>query len=278
MIVRRIGKAAAIVAMLALLPAFGGLERQFAPKADAWDRWRVSGDRPGPDHAPWTALLTRYVVERPGANLVRYAALKAQDRAALDAYVATLAAAPVSQLTRDAQFAYWVNLYNALTLAVVLDAYPVDSIRDIDISPGLFASGPWDKPLVAVAGEALTLNDIEHRILRPLWGDPRVHYAVNCASIGCPDLQPRAFTAAGLDAQLEAAARSYVNDPRGVRIEGDAVTVSKIYDWFIADFGGTEAGVLDHLRAYAAETLAARLKDVREIDDAAYDWSLNDAR
>jgi len=270
-------KAAAILAMLVVLPGFGGLSRHFAPDAEPWPRWEPSGDRAGPDHEAWTALLAAHVVERPGANRVRYAAFDAADRAALDAYIARLAAAPVLAMNRDAQFAYWVNLYNALTVRVVLDHYPVDTIRDIDISPGLLADGPWDAELVTVDGVALTLNDIEHRILRPIWNDPRVHYAVNCAALGCPDLQPRAFTPAGLDAALDAAARSYVNDPRGVRVADGAVTVSSIYDWFVEDFGGAAAGVLAHLRAHADPDTAAALHGVTAIDDAAYDWALNAA-
>lgn len=278
MIVARIGRTAAILGMLALLPAFGGIERQFAPKAELWPRWQARGDQAGPDHAPWTALLRKHVVEQPGVNPVRYGAFTAEDRAALGRYIETLSGVAVDSLAPEAQFAYWANLYNALTVDVVLDHYPVASIRDIDISPGLFASGPWDAPLVTVQGEALTLNDIEHRILRPVFGDPRVHYAVNCASVGCPDLGTQAFEAATLDAQLTAAARAYVNDPRGVTVRDGAVTVSSIYDWFIADFGGTEAGVLAHLRAHADPALAAALEGVTAIDEAAYDWALNDGR
>jgi hypothetical protein len=169
-----------------------------------------------------------------------------------------------------------VNLYNALTVQVILDHYPVDSIRDVDISPGWFADGPWGKELIAVEGTALSLDDIEHRILRPIWQDPRIHYAVNCASIGCPDLQPEPFTADGLDAQLDAAARAYVNDPRGAEVTGDGLVVSKIYTWFQEDFGGTDIGVIRHLRQHADAELKAQLDGVDAIADSRYDWSLND--
>jgi hypothetical protein len=165
---------------------------------------------------------------------------------------------------------------------VVVEHYPVASIRDIAISPGLFSRGPWRKALVTVNGQALSLDDIEHRILRPIWRDPRIHYAVNCASIGCPNLQPLPFTASRLEAMLEQGARDYVNHPRGVAMVArsfgaDRLTASSIYDWFQADFGGSEAGVLAHLRHHATSATAPLLAGVESIDAYRYDWSLNDS-
>ncbi len=125
-------------------------------------------------------------------------------------------------------------------------------------------------------GEALTLNDIEHRILRPVWRDPRIHYAVNCASLGCPNLQPVPFAPDTLDAQLDAAARAYVNHPRGVRRQGDDLVVSSIYHWFREDFGDSEQGVISHLLRFAAPQLAARLRRHRGGLEHDYDWTLND--
>ena len=216
----------------------------------------------------------------PGADGVArfaYGRVGAADRAALAAYLDALAAVPISRYARAEQFAYWVNLYNGLTVKVEFDHYPVASIRDIDISPGLFGDGPWDAELARVEGEPVSLNDIEHRILRPIWRDPRVHYAVNCASIGCPDLAAEAFTAANTDALLEAGARAYVNSPRGARAEDGRLTVSSIYVWFEEDFGGSDRSVIDHLRRYADPPLAAALQGRRTLDGHAYDWSLNDA-
>src|SRR6185503_17839522 len=131
--------------------------------------------------------------------------------AALDAYVEKMQGVAIRTFCRPEQRAYWANLYNATTVKVVLDHYPVDSIMKINISPGLFAKGPWKKKLLKVEGEEVSLDDVEHRILRPIWKDPRTHYSVNCASLGCPNLQPHAFTAATLDAMLDEAARGYVN-------------------------------------------------------------------
>ncbi len=250
-----------------------------APASDLWPRWTAHDPASvrTVDHAAWSGFLSRHLVAGgDGVNRLRYSAA-AGDRATLDGYLAMLQAVPVGGLARPEQFAYWTNLYNALTVAVVLDHYPVASIRDIDISPGLFANGPWGAEMATVDGTALTLDDIEHRILRPIWGDARVHYAVNCAAIGCPNLQRTAFTAAALERMLEAGARAYVNDPRGARVEDGRLTASSIYDWFQEDFGGTETGVIGHLRRYADAGLESDLAGIVDIDDFAYDWSLNDA-
>ncbi len=268
------------VALLVALAGWVSIERFFAPKAELWPRWQAQdpGASETVDHGAWKRILGTYLA--PGADRVNrfaYASLGPADRQALDGYIARLAATPVSALRRPEQLAYWINLYNALTVQVVLDHYPVASIRDIAISPGLLAIGPWDKALIEVEGEAVSLNDIEHRILRPIWRDPRVHYAVNCASIGCPDLQASAFTGAGAEALLETAARAYVNHPRGARIEDGELTMSSLYAWYREDFGGTEAGVIAHLKRYAGPEPATALETVTEIGGYAYDWALNDA-
>jgi len=262
------------------LAAFGGLEREFAPDAEPWSRWEAHAPAStlAVDHAPWQTLLDRYLEDRPGPNLFRYGAVTNADRAALAAYIDALAGVEVAALSRPAQFAYWVNLYNALTVGVILDHYPVDSIKDIDISPGLFSDGPWGAELVTVDGVALSLNDIEHRILRPIWADPRIHYAVNCAAIGCPDLQPDAFAADRLEPMLEVAARAFVNDPRAVRFEDGRLIVSSIYDWFHEDFGANDTDLLAHLKRYAAPDLMARLGAADAIAGARYDWALNAKR
>lgn len=259
---------------------FGSGERLFAPSPDLWKRWQShnASSTAVIDHRVWDRLLKRLVVPGPnGLNNVRYGEASAADRRDLNRYLETLTALPISTYNRAEQMAYWINLYNALTVKVVLDHYPVKSIRDIDISPGFFTDGPWGKKLVMVEGEKISLNDIEHRILRPIWKDSRVHYAVNCASIGCPNLQATAYTGATLDAMLDAGAGAYINSPRGVAINNGDVTVSKIYDWFIADFGDDEKSVLAHLAKYAAPDLRQKLADIGKIEDVAYDWSLNDS-
>lgn len=266
---------AALAAGAMLAPAWA----RAAPSAELWRRWLAHdpASSAGIDHGAWDRLLGAHL--RMGADGIArfaYGEVGAAGRRALKDYIAGLAAARIGALARAEQFALWVNLYNALTVDVVLDHFPVRSIRDIDISPGLFADGPWGRKLAAVDGEKVSLDDVEHRILRPIWRDPRIHYAVNCASLGCPDLQPRAFTAANAEALLEAGAAAYVNHPRGARFDDGRLVVSSIYRWFSEDFGGSDASTIAHLRRYARPALAERLAEARRIADHDYDWRLND--
>jgi hypothetical protein len=232
------------------------------------------------DHSAWDKLLKTYV--KPGAdgvNRVDYAAFKRNGHEELKIYIRRLEAVDPQTLDRREQFAFLVKLYNAKTIDVVLDNYPVKSIRDISLGGGLAAlvtGGPWKAKILKVKDTDLSLDDVEHGVLRPLFKDPRMHYALNCASIGCPNLQTEAFTGAKLDAQLDVAARAYVNHPRGVTVGSNGVTVSSIYSWFKADFGGNDEGVLKHLRAYAVPGLRAKLETAESISGDAYDWGLND--
>jgi len=230
------------------------------------------------DHNAWRLFLSGFVeTDGDGVNRVRYAAVSPEDKQRLDDYIDALAARNPAQLNRNEAFAYWVNLYNALTVRLILDRYPVKSIREIKPHP--FAIGPWAMALVTVAGVSLTLDDIEHGILRAYWRDPRIHYAVNCASISCPNLLKRPFTAAELHSMLDGAARSYVNHSRGVKVSpGGKLTLSSIYKWYAEDFGGDEQGVIVHLLTYAEPALAAEIRAAQSIDGYDYDWALNEAR
>lgn len=254
-------------AIMTLIPA------ACAPAAQTADaEWARSGNFAEPiDHRVWDGLLTRYVKpSADGVNRVDYAALKKIDAATLRRYLAAMQAIDITQYPRDEQFAYWVNLYNAATIDVMIANYPLESIRNI----GLVGQGPWKDKILTVGGKQLSLDDIEHGILRPIWKDVRIHYAVNCASIGCPNLAARAYTALTLEAMLDEAATAYVNHPRGfVRIDG-ALIASSIYDWYGSDWGD-QAAVLDHARKYATPDTKALLGDATTIDGFDYDWALN---
>lgn len=270
-----------IIALAAVALHMGAAPaRAAAPKADLWPRWQASdpGSRIRIDHSAWARFLGKYLTAgKDGINRVAYGEVKGEDRRRLEDYIGQLAAAPVSRLRRAEQFAYWVNLYNALTVKVILDHYPVVSILRINISPGWFTFGPWDKKFIAVEGERISLNDIEHRILRPIWRDPRIHYAVNCASVGCPNLAPVPWEAVRLEAMLDKAARNYVNHPRGARFGRWGLIVSSIFEWYAVDFGGSDAAVIRHLRKFASGPLAERLGRTGEIHNHEYDWGLNEA-
>ena len=247
-----------------------------APSADLWERW--SQHNPAStltiDHSVWNNLLEQYVVEHDsGVNRFRYGQFNREDRRRLMNYINGISDIDIGEYNRNEQRAYWINLYNALTVAAVLIDYPLGSIKDI--SDGIFTVGPWRKKLTSVENEALSLDDIEHRILRPIWKDPRLHYAVNCASIGCPNLQNEAFTAANSERLLDKGAREYINHSRGVKVDSKGnLLVSSIYIWFNEDFGG-DAGVIKHLAQYADHELASALKKNPEIADDHYDWLLN---
>lgn len=256
------------------------LPAEAAPKAELWERWTAhapdASDRI--DHSVWGDFLERYLITgSDGINRIAYGKVAPEDKSVLDGYIEGLSKVAISSYARPEQMAYWINLYNALTVEVIIEHYPVKSIRDIDISPGLFSDGPWGKKLITIEGEKVALDDIEHQILRPIFRDPRIHYAVNCASIGCPNLQPVPFTADGLDRQLDDAAIEFVNHRRAIEVEGGQVSASSIFDWFEEDFGGNDPGVIAHLKAYATPDLAMRLEGVSRIDDHGYDWRLNDA-
>ncbi len=250
-----------------------------APSADLWPRWQAhsSDSTQVVDHTSWDMLLKKYLAtgHPSGINRFRYADVTGADRQALDTYLQQLQITEVSTLNQQEQKAYWVNLYNSLTVKVILEHFPVKSIMDIDISPGLFSNGPWDAKLIHIENETISLNDIEHRILRPIFNDNRLHYALNCASIGCPNLQPVAFTAANTEELLEKGAREYINSPRGVRMKKDKLQVSSIYKWFQSDFGGSEKGVILHLQKYSEDSLGDVLKTYKKGLRFDYDWELN---
>ena len=270
-----------LVLVLALLMPglLDSLARLAAPGSElhdtVWTEHAVTSETV-PDHARWSDLLKRYLNPAAGGvNRLDYAAVTQADRAALERYIADLEATDPRRLASADALAYWINLYNAATVALVLDHHPVTSIRDI--GAGLLEPGPWDRPVATVLGRSLTLNDIEHGIIRPVWNEPRIHYAVNCAAIGCPDLAAEPYDGARIEAQLAQAERRFVNDPRGVRREGDALVLSSIWLWYRDDFAADEAGLLAYLRGIASGRAAEALAAPTGIVRHAYDWRLNGA-
>jgi hypothetical protein len=232
------------------------------------------------DHAIWDRQTKAYVKpDASGLNRVDYKRWKAEGHKDLKSYVALLQATDPSKLDRAEAFAFWANLYNARTVDIVLDKYPVKSIKDISLGGGLKAlvgGGPWQANTIKVSGIDLSLDDVEHKVLRAYFNDARVHYALNCASYGCPNLQVGAFTGAKLQEQLEAGAKAFVNHSRGIVVEGGKIKASQIYGWFEADFGGSAEKVLEHVRGYAEPALRAKLEGFKSIASYEYIWSLND--
>ncbi len=254
----------------------GDIETAFAPPIQA-----QSGTADC-DHGAWDALLGAYL-HIPAAPPTRlaYGAFSASDRAALADYLARLQRRGVAGLGRADQFAFWINLYNAQTVAVVLDHYPVASIRDIALGGSLRAAvsgGPWQAKLMEIAGLRLSLDDIEHAILRRLFRDPRLHYAINCASLGCPSLRQSAFAGNALEAQLQEAASEFINSPHGVNFDRKGLVLSGIFEWYRKDFGGTDQALLQHLASHAHAPLRERLLAAGRVARYQYDWGLNDKK
>jgi hypothetical protein len=241
-------------------------------------------------HAAWTALLKKHVVLLRGgqASQLDYAGVAAE-RAALQAYLATLSAVtePVFQaLARPQQMAFLINAYNAFTVALVLGRYPaLKSIKDL----GSLLQSPWKPKFVPLFGTQVSLDDIEHGMLRApgRYADPRVHFGVNCASIGCPALREEAFVAERLDAQLDAQALRFLSDRSRNRFNParSRLEVSKIFDWFGDDFRQGQRGItsLPAFLARHADVLADTPADRERVRTqqapvsfADYDWALND--
>ena len=269
---------AMLMACLGLLLTTTAVAKLFVPDLEPWDEW-VAADTTSKvtiDHSLWQQTLNLYLITETedGINRFDYAAVTTADRSRLQSYIDALAALDPRDYNRQQQRPYWINLYNALTVSVVLDNYPVKSIRRIH--GGVLGTGPWNRKIIKLAGIDLSLNDIEHRILRPLWRDPRIHFAVNCASLGCPNLAAEAYTAANTEALLLQGSRDYINHPRGASFNAKGVlTLSSIFNWYDTDFGVSQQKRLLYLAGFAEPELAAQLLGYDGKIKYTYDWALN---
>jgi hypothetical protein len=240
-----------------------------------WER-HVAGSSRQVDHGPLAVLLERHVIERSdGVHLFAYGDLSADERGSLDGYIHELAGFAIDSLDRREQYAFWLNLYNALVLRLVLSRYLVLSIRDIRFGVGPFGDGPFERELVAVLGQPLSLSDIRDGILWPIFKDPRLHYGLCDAAIGSPNLQRRVFTGERVDRMLDGAALDFVNHPRCVRSEGKDLVLSGVYERHVEVFGGSLAKVLEHVASYVTPGSARTLVE-NQTARFEFDWSLND--
>lgn len=245
----------------------------------------ISGQLLAFDHGGWDVLLDKHVsAERDGvATAVNYDGM-GTDRDALKTYLDSLSAVSVAQFdgfTRNQKLAFLINAYNAYTVELILREGIPASIRDI----GSFFSGPWDKAFFSLLGQPRTLDEVEHEMIRgnPALMDPRIHFAVNCASIGCPALRPEAYTADKLESQLEDSATKFLSDKQRNRYNSDrkALEISKIFDWYEEDFENAAGSVAEYLLPYAGELgVPERKRELLKEDDITirhlnYDWALN---
>jgi hypothetical protein len=221
-------------------------------------------------HTLWDQLLKKHV---PESGLANYAGFK-KDSATLREYLDLLQANPpdASRWSRAQQLAYWINAYNAFTVDLVLKHYPIKSIKDIgSVIQIPFINTPWDISFIRIGGEKMDLNHIEHGILRKRFDEPRIHFAINCASVSCPVLLPEAYTPENLEQQLHERAVAFINDSLRNDVGRKSVRLSKIFRWFGGDF--TDNGTLiEYLNRYSRIQIA----DDAAIEFLEYDWSLND--
>lgn len=244
-----------------------------------WSHWSTHDGQStlSVDHQVWQTLLSRHVVASDdGINRVAYKDFDESSKTLLNQYLTRLSEVQPTRLNQTEQLAYWINLYNALTVQVVLDHPTKDSIRSMG---PLLSFGPWDKAYLTIEGKPVSLNDIEHRILRPIWQDHRLHFVLNCASIGCPNLSRGAYSAANVEAMLAQAERTFLQHPRAISFNDKGILqLSSLFDWYLEDFAENERALLAYLAAQRpdmAETLLVYPIGSRSNIDYVYDWSLN---
>jgi hypothetical protein len=229
------------------------------------------------DHSPFDALLRTHVNDE---GLVDYDAFARSP--VFGAYLRTLDAADPAAWSRADQLAYWINVYNAYTIQLINSRGERTSIRNINKRFGITFKSPWAEPIVRAAGRTLTLDDVEHRIIRPTYGDPRIHVALVCAAKGCPPLRTEAFVGARLDRQLDDQARRFLaSGPKNrVDVAAGVVYGSPIFTWYRDDFGGSLAGVGAFWARYVDDAAARALLSSGRFrwEDTAYDWLLNAQR
>lgn len=216
------------------------------------------------------ATLSARVLE----GRVDYAGLK-KDSSDLDAWLDAAAKADVADFKgrpRDQRLAFLINLYNAATLRLVLDHYPIASVRKI--GPAWDPNRAWKLPIVRVFGRTLTLNAVEHEMIRPLYEEPRVHFALVCAAKGCPPLRSEAYVGTRLDAQLDDQARVFLSQKakNDASRAGETAYLSPIFKWYIKDFGGSKRSVLNFVKKWLP------VEDSWTVDWTEYDWSLNEVK
>jgi hypothetical protein len=225
-----------------------------------------------PSHEIWTKLLNQHVDVEGNVNYQGFQ----KDSSTLNEYLDILVNNPPDKKDwpESAQLAYWINVYNAFTIKLIIDHYPVESIRDIGSKIQIpFINSPWDIKLIEIEGKKYDLNNVEHSILRKNFEEPRIHFAIVCASFSCPKLRREAYTAEKLEEQLQGQAADFINDAAKNSISKNKAEVSKIFSWFKGDF--TRSGSLaDFLNQYSKTKLD---KDAK-ISYMNYDWSLNEVR
>lgn len=222
-----------------------------------------------PSHELWTELLQKHVSSN---GQVDYPGFK-DDSILLEQYLDTLRAnhPDPETWTRNERLAYWINAYNAFTIELIIKHYPIASIKDIKRWNIPFLNTPWTIKFIEIGGEKYDLDAIEHKILRKEFDEPRIHFAIVCASISCPQLRTEAYTADSIDTQLDEQAHQFINDPARNELDAQNPKLSSIFNWFKGDF--TEGQTLVRYINKYAET---PVNEDADVDYKDYNWSLNE--
>lgn len=224
-----------------------------------------------PSHNLYTQLLQKYADD---SGWVNYKGL-ISERKQLEEYLQTLSNNPPGeQWSTNEQIAYWINAYNAFTLKLIIDHYPVKSIKDIGFPVQIpFVNTPWQKKFFSIGGDKMDLDEIEHNILRNKFNEPRIHFALVCASRSCARLRREAYTGSKLDQQLNEQARSFLANKNKNKITADNAAVSSYFKWFKKDF--TKNGTV---REYINQYAPVKINEGAPISYLKYDWRLNEQR
>lgn len=222
------------------------------------------------DHKIWDELTKRYVND---AGFPTYKGF-IKDSIKFNTYLSQLASNhPKESWTSNQRKAFWINAYNAYTIKLIIDNYPVETIKDL--GGGIYrVNTPWDIKFIQIEDKTYHLNDLEHNILRKEWSDPRIHAAVNCASISCPKLMNGAYLAERLDEQLDRQMKAFIQDTTKNSIGDKEVKLSKLFKWFSGDFKVEHSSVIDYINSYSD----VKIKKSAKIEYFDYDWGLNDQR
>ncbi len=212
----------------------------------------------GFDYKDYASFLKKYVSEKGNVNYDKIKASKAE----LDVLIAQFEKIqPAESWSKNDKMAYYINLYNVNTIKVVIDNYPTKSIKNIN--------GAWDKKFISLGKSKMSLGDVEHKILRKM-GDPRIHFAINCASFSCPDLKNDVFLPSTLDKQLESATKYFINDSSKNSITENEIKISEIFNWYLDDFKSF-GSIVDYLNKYSNVKIDKKAK----TKYMTYNWNLN---
>ena len=224
------------------------------------------GNGPAPSHETWDELLKEYVNED---GFIDYKGI-ISEKVKFESYLDLLSN---NSWSENEKLAYWINVYNAFTVKLIIDNYPIESIKDLNPTLSIpTVNTVWTKESFKIGGEDFSLDRVEHKILREEFEEPRIHFAINCASFSCPVLRAEAFKAEKIEVQLEEQARAFINDPQRNKITKSEVEASKIFSWFGGDFKKGQT-LIQFLNKYAE----VNIDENAEVDFMDYQWSLNDA-